>query len=65
MEWAAHVSGTARLIGQSRKMINLICEKTLDDMEPSWPAFSIYIIESQASKPIDRDRMFFSACTYL
>lgn len=65
MEWAVHVSGTARLIGQFPKMINLICEKTSDDMEPSWLAFRIYIIEGQASKPIDGDRMFFSACTYL
>lgn len=65
MEWAVHVSGAARFIGQSRKMINLICEKTSDDMEPSWLAFRIYIIEGQASKPIDGDRMFFSACTYL
>ena len=41
MEQAALCKKTACLMGKPRKMINVICKKISDWMEPSQPAFTI------------------------
>ena len=47
MEQDGQVSGTACLVGQPGKIINFICMKISDHMEPSQAAFTI---PSQLSK---------------
>ena len=47
MERTGQISRTAGLVGHHRLMINPICEKILDYMQPSRPAFTIHIIASQ------------------
>ena len=52
MKQAKQVSGTAGLVRQPGKMINLIHEKISDYTEPSKSAFTIHIIASQEGQPI-------------
>ena len=47
MKQSVQVSETAILVGQSCKMINLICKKISDRMEPSRSVFIIHLIASQ------------------
>ena len=52
MEQDGQVNRTTRLVGHPGKLINIICEKISEHMEPRESAFTIHIIAIQADQPI-------------